>query len=929
MEKPVNKPVNARPVDNEHHGTDVDGTHDPEDRQYESDHDATPYLDEGHFVQYHGARNETERACDLSQPQSKRARVDDSVDDIPNPPSEGRFTKQFVGIAAKVLGSGRTVFESMEATEAAKEHSMWAPFHNEGEWELARFLMKNVGQTKMDEFLRLDIVRKSGVSFDNARSFLKYVDSLRTGPGWACEMIDVEGDIVAEDGSLRRERLELWRRDPIECVQELMGNPAFRDVMSYVPERAYTDASGENRIYDEMWTGDWWWDVQAKLPDGAVVAPIILSSDKTTLSQFSGDKKAWPVYLTIGNISKDVRRQVSAHATVLIGYLPVSKLECFQKKNRSLAGYRLFHHSMSLLLRPLADAGRRGREMICADGYIRRVHPILAAYVADFPEQCLVACNKESRCPRCLVQSNKRGDLEECASRSMADTYKTLQRMRKNKRSRKFDAEGLRAVFDPFWKELPFTDIFTCLTPDILHQLHKGVFHDHLLQWCVSIVGEKEMDARFQAMTQYPALRHFKKGISSVSQWTGTEHKEMQRVFVGLLAGAVEDRVLVVARSLLDFIYYAQLQQHTDTTLAAMEDSLKTFHDHKHVLVELEVREDFNVPKIHSMQHYVSSIRALGSADGYNTEYPERLHIDYAKDGYRASNKRDYVEQMALWLQRQEAVHYKSAYLAWRKSRAVPIRGGCTDADGEFEMPCMYFLSLMQARYKVAKTPPRRQVSVDRIECDYGALEFIPALERFLASRLERHQMIQPNCSDRFDVYNYMYVETGPSVITGHDRSFQKIRASPNVAARGRKNESPARFDTVFILDESLPHTSRRRGTVTALTSQGVQPAQVRVIFKLPEHLGSYPHPLAYVEWFTALHRRDPASGLYIVSRSTRNRRRNVSIISIDRIIRPCHLQPRCGKEISNEWSSDNVLEKATSFYVNSYIDLDTFLALE
>ncbi|KIK19718.1 hypothetical protein PISMIDRAFT_13460 [Pisolithus microcarpus 441] len=205
----------------------------------------------------------------------------------------------------------------------------------------------------------------------------------------------------------------------------------------------------------------------------------------------------------------------------------------------------------------------------------------------------------------------------------MADMLKTLNRMRKNKRSRKFDAKGLHAVFDPFWKDLPFTNIFACLTPNILHQLHKGVFHDHLVQWCMSIVGEKEIDAQFQAMTHYPALHHFKKGISSVSQWTRSKHKEMQRVFIGLLAGTVDDRILVVARSLLDFIYYAQLQRHTDTTLAVMDESLKTFHDHKDVLVKLEVHKDFNVPKIHSLQHYVASIRALGSVDGYNTEYPE------------------------------------------------------------------------------------------------------------------------------------------------------------------------------------------------------------------------------------------------------------------------------------------------------------------
>ena len=98
-------------------------------------------------------------------------------------------------------------------------------------------------------------------------------------------------------------------------------------------------------------------DTQGKLPEGAVVAPVILSSDKTVLSVFSGDKKVWPVYLTIGNISKDIQRRVSAHATILIGYLPVSKLECFHKKTWSVAVYCLFHHAMSLLLCLLVDAG--------------------------------------------------------------------------------------------------------------------------------------------------------------------------------------------------------------------------------------------------------------------------------------------------------------------------------------------------------------------------------------------------------------------------------------------------------------------------------------------------------------------------------------------------------------------------------------------
>ena len=143
----------------------------------------------------------------------------------------------------------------------------------------------------------------------------------------------------------------------------------------------------------------------------------------------------------------------------------------------------------------------------------------------------------------------------------------------------------------------------------------------------------------------------------------------MERVFIGLLSCAAKDHILLIARSLLNFITYAQFQQHMDKTLMAMQDSLSLFHTHKHILMELKIHKHFNIPKIHSLVHYISSIQALSSADGYNTEYPECLHIDYAKDTYCASNKHDYVKQMALWIQCQEAIHHKTAYHAWRQLR--------------------------------------------------------------------------------------------------------------------------------------------------------------------------------------------------------------------------------------------------------------------
>ncbi|KAF8905579.1 hypothetical protein CPB84DRAFT_1625246, partial [Gymnopilus junonius] len=171
-------------------------------------------------------------------------------------------------------------------------------------------------------------------------------------------------------------------------------------------------------------------------------------------------------------------------------------------------------------------------------------------------------------------------------------------------------------------------------------------------------VGEKKLDQRIQSLPFGNGLRHFKNGISNLSQISGSERKNMAKILLGCLVGVMAAPGIKAVKALLDFIYLAQYPTHNNETLGYLRTALKEFHDNKSYFVNVKCREHLNLPKLHSLSHYIESIELFGTTDNYNTEMFERLHIDFAKHGWRATNQRDEFPQMIHWLCRQEKITF-------------------------------------------------------------------------------------------------------------------------------------------------------------------------------------------------------------------------------------------------------------------------------
>ena len=115
---------------------------------------------------------------------------------------------------------------------------------------------------------------------------------------------------------------------------------------------------------------------------------------------------------------------------------------------------------------------------------------------------------------------------------------------------------------------------------------------------------------------------------------------------------------------------------------------------------------------------------------------------------------------------------------------------------------------------------------------------------------------------------------------------------------------------------------------------QGLRVGRIRTIFKIPTELESRtfgvgmepPGHLAYVDWFTKLGTKDTDSGMYPLSYSRlASGIQESSIIEVACIVRTCHLFPSFGRSVNTEWTSENVLDCCSRFYLSNWKDKLTY----
>ncbi|KAG2053928.1 hypothetical protein BDR06DRAFT_982598 [Suillus hirtellus] len=359
--------------------------------------------------------------------------------------------------------------------DAGSTVNIYAPFSSQMDWDIAKWAkLCGSSSTAFTDLLEIDGVSAGaqlsdhlGLSYKNSKELDKIINNNLPGQlKFKHEQIIVAG-----------EAFDVFYRDIIECIKVLYSDPDFADFLVFAPECHYTDEDQTIRLFHDMHTGQWWWDTQVTM---------------------FRNKSAYPVYLTIGNIPKEIHQKPSCCTHILLAYLPTTCLEHIANKaSRCHTISNLYHACMSCILAPLKTAGTDGLVMSGGDGVEHHCHPLFTCFAGNYPEQLLATGVKAMECLKCDIPTEELGS--NTAPFEIHNLHTVLDAL-----SRIDDSDlvfvqacceaGIKPIIHPYWEDLPHANIFQAVTPDILHQLYQGLIK-HLLGWLAQACGAAEIDA--------------------------------------------------------------------------------------------------------------------------------------------------------------------------------------------------------------------------------------------------------------------------------------------------------------------------------------------------------------------------------------------------------------------------------------------------
>ncbi|KAG1866889.1 hypothetical protein F4604DRAFT_1682710 [Suillus subluteus] len=196
--------------------------------------------------------------------------------------------------------------------------------------------------------------------------------------------LEFSGKKPAEDCPLwMQQSYDVWFRDPHAIMQNMLANSDY-------------EKDNKHRYKDFM-SGDWAWNQSDKIAQdpqthGTAFIPIILGSDKTTVSVATGQNNYYPLYLSIGNVHNNVWH---AHhdALVLVGFMAIPKTNKEGVNDPAFCKFKkqMFHSSLSKILANLKPRMMTPEVTWCGDGHYCHVIYGLGPYIVDYEEQVVLA----------------------------------------------------------------------------------------------------------------------------------------------------------------------------------------------------------------------------------------------------------------------------------------------------------------------------------------------------------------------------------------------------------------------------------------------------------------------------------------------------------------------------------------------------------